>query len=215
MHSWSGWETVKEATCQKSGVKERACLYCEETERESIPATGHTGVIDWVKTAQTHKKAYDCCGDVVMEEEEHNWNGAKCLTCGFDPTIAMSTVTVSAGEEAVMRVALGDNPGIIGLEVTVYYDESIFTLTNAENGNALKDLSYLPSGELASGSKFLWDGVEIDASQVKNGEFLALTFLTASNTPKGTYTISMQVNAYDENLKPLAFGIINGTVIVE
>ena len=41
-HRWSSWQTVKAATCKETGIRERTCQVCGETERETIPKTTHS-----------------------------------------------------------------------------------------------------------------------------------------------------------------------------
>ena len=40
-HDFSEWTTTKEATCTETGLMERACSLCDETETITIKATGH------------------------------------------------------------------------------------------------------------------------------------------------------------------------------
>lgn len=40
-HEWGEWKTLQEATCTTNGLKERTCKLCDETEEETIAATGH------------------------------------------------------------------------------------------------------------------------------------------------------------------------------
>ncbi len=45
---------------------------------------GHTGQLKWYQTAAKHKKAYECCGEAVAEEEEnHQWLNGQCSECGY------------------------------------------------------------------------------------------------------------------------------------
>lgn len=46
-HDFTGeWTVTKPSTCTESGVKARKCSRCRETEKETIPATGHTEAED-------------------------------------------------------------------------------------------------------------------------------------------------------------------------
>ncbi len=46
MHKFGGWTITEEASCTKDGEKVRVCSLCNKTEIETIPASGHTEVID-------------------------------------------------------------------------------------------------------------------------------------------------------------------------
>ena len=41
-HTFGDWTTVTEVTCTADGERIRSCTVCEETETETIPATGHS-----------------------------------------------------------------------------------------------------------------------------------------------------------------------------
>ena len=41
-HEYGEWTITREADCETDGLKTRACNGCEETERETIKATGHS-----------------------------------------------------------------------------------------------------------------------------------------------------------------------------
>ncbi len=57
-------------------------------------ACGHSnGEAKWTQTATTHSKAYDCCGEVVVEEEPHEWSDGKCAECGYACTHTGGTAT--------------------------------------------------------------------------------------------------------------------------
>lgn len=95
-HDFTGeWTVTKPATCTESGVKARKCSRCKETEKETIPATGHTEEEDAAvaatcttagKTAGSHCLV---CNTIIKAQEEipatgHSfgkWEKVKAPTC--------------------------------------------------------------------------------------------------------------------------------------
>ena len=78
-HDFTGeWTVTKPAACTESGVKARKCSRCKETEKETIPATGHTEAEDAAvaatcttagKTAGSRHKECETCGAILEKEE--------------------------------------------------------------------------------------------------------------------------------------------------
>ncbi len=199
------------ATCLEKAV----CEVCYE-EYGELDSEAHTGETKWFKLVNTHYEGYTCCGGYKTEEELHNKQEGVCNVCGYDPTMMMTSVAVYAGETQVqVVVSVVDNPGITGLEMTLTYDENVMTLTSASNGEALKDLEFTSAATLKSGSKFLWDGLEVFNQDIQNGTILVLTFDISETATSGTYSILMKVKGYDSNLTALTFKLINGVVTVE
>ena len=117
-HTWDEGAVTTAATCTSTGVKTFTCSVCKETKTEDIPASGHTGgratckekakcetcgeeygaldpanhagtETDWIKTENTHKETYRCCGAVKTEEAAHTfgeWSDGKhtCSICGYE-----------------------------------------------------------------------------------------------------------------------------------
>jgi hypothetical protein len=200
-----------QATCLQKAV----CDICYEEYGELDPKM-HTGDIKWFKLVNTHYQGYTCCGGYETEEEPHNKQEGICNTCGYNPTMEMTSVYVHAGESQIqVIVSVIDNPGIIGLEMVVTYDENVMTLKTAESGDAVKDLEFTSADSLKSGCKFLWDGLEVANQDIQNGTILIMTFDISETAPKGMYSILMKVKGYDSNLTALTFKLINGVVTVE
>ena len=95
-HDFTGeWTVTKPSACTESGVKARKCSRCKETEKETIPATGHTEAEDAAvaatcttagKTAGSHCLV---CNTIIKAQEEipatgHSfgkWEKVKAPTC--------------------------------------------------------------------------------------------------------------------------------------
>ena len=117
-HTWDNGTVTTPATCTVAGVRTFTCSVCNATKTETIPAKGHTGgratckekakcetcgeeygelnpnshagtETDWIKTENTHKETYRCCGAVKTEEAAHTfgeWSDGKhtCSICGYE-----------------------------------------------------------------------------------------------------------------------------------
>ena len=225
-HEWA------EATCTEPKI----CLLCDAVEGEALghkggtatctslavcevcgeeygdpSSVGHTGEEVWFKHLNSHNKGYTCCGAPTTEEEAHVKVGGVCTICGYDPIINFGDAVIS-GNTATISVNVSDNPGMIGLELTLSFDESI-VLTGAENGAAMAALAFTAPEDMSAGGTFLWDGIDMKDQDVKDGEILKLTFDISDATP-GEHHILLKVKAYDSDLNSLSFKLSNGVIAV-
>ena len=77
-HNWSDWKTT-EATCTAAGTSTRTCQNCQQTEKKSTKATGHT-FSEYVVT-----KAATC-----NEEGEKT---RTCSKCGLKETVKLAAIS--------------------------------------------------------------------------------------------------------------------------
>ena len=104
------------ATCKTRKV----CDVCGASFGELDP-DNHEGTASWQQTKTTHKKAYDCCGAVVVPEEEHTWENGQCTVCGY-------SCSHEGGEES-------------------YFQKPVCDICGDEYGELLLD-STAPTGEI-------------------------------------------------------------------
>lgn len=106
------------------------------------------------------------------------------------PVLVIGDVNAETGSDAVVRMIAVNNPGILGMSGTISYDESVMTLTAAENGAVFSELlDFTTSSSLKNGCRFLWDGLELTPEQVKDGVMLNLTFEIKDDAKSGRYPI--------------------------
>ena len=114
-------------------------------------------------------------------------------------TLNVKTVNGNPGENVKVLVDLEKNPGILGMILQIEYDEEAMTLVGAENGEAIEDvLTLTTSKELSSGAKFVWDGLEVDSSQIKDGTVLKLEFSLSGDVIYGKrYPLTLKYTSGD------------------
>lgn len=196
------------ATCSSKAA-------CEVCGIEYGDLAAHEGDIVWIKLLNTHHHAYTCCYIATDTAEPHTLVSGVCSVCGFNPTINITSVTVAPGATDVgISLSVTDNPAIIGLMITLQYDSSVLTVTKAESGAALENLTFTAPSEFANGCTFLWDGLNMDLKDMKDGELLKLTFDVAANAPVGEYTIYLNITAYDNDLNPFTLTLTGGKITV-
>ncbi len=196
------------ATC----TNRAECSVCG-TEYGELLAHGNETVC--IKHIDSHYFVYTCCYEKASEPEEHNIVDGACTVCGYNPTITATSTEVAPGDKQVtITLSVRDNPGIVGLFMTVQYSSDMFTLTEASGGEALDALIFTAPSTLGSGCTFMWDGVEIQDKDIKDGEFLVLTFNVADNAPEGEYSILFNISAFDNNLNRINLRVVGGKVTI-
>lgn len=136
-----------------------------------------------------------------------------------EPMFSVEKVAAKAGDSFVtVAVSVKNNPGILGMTLSLEYDENVMTLTDAANGTALSGiLNFTKANILKSGCNFIWDGQEISSADIKDGSVLLLTFKVSDNAANGTYPINISYeygDIIDTNLNSLVFVINNGNITV-
>lgn len=87
-HSWDSGKITIQATCTETGEKTYTCQACRATKTETVPAVGHTVVIDSAVAAtcesagKTEGRHCSICDKVLIEQKTvkatgHNWDEGK------------------------------------------------------------------------------------------------------------------------------------------
>lgn len=133
-----------------------------------------------------------------------------------ESSFVVDTVTIAPGTKKVeVKVSVANNPGILGMVLSVSFDEETFDLVDCKNGVALSALAFQEPSRLISDCNFVWYGSKI--GEIVDGEMLVLTFEIANDAKPGTYpiTISWKENAiFDHNSNSLNPAIVQGSIII-
>lgn len=132
--------------------------------------------------------------------------------------ISLNSVSVEPGNDAQILVKIENNPGILGMTLTLHYDETNLSLESVENGEAFRDiLNLTTSKSLKSGTRFAWDGLELAPGDIKDGTVLYMNFRVLDNAKTGKYPITLtytEGDIVDNNLKGISLPIVNGCITV-
>lgn len=135
-----------------------------------------------------------------------------------DPTLIISNVEAKKGDTAVVTVSLVNNPGIIGLSMTLSYDENAVDLEKIKNGDAFDGvLDMNVSEDLSSGCSFMWDATDVSVEDIQDGVVLALQFRLCKDAPTGKTPVIMICDlegAFDRDISVVDLTVENGYVTV-
>lgn len=135
------------------------------------------------------------------------------------PYVTIEEVTASPGDDIKVSAEINKNPGILGMTLTVNYDMDNLILEKAENGEAFKNvLDMTTSKTFFSGAKFVWDGIDLDQKDIKDGEFLIMYFHVPETAEKGEYKVSLNYmygDIVDNNLSSINMPFEIGKVTIQ
>ena len=81
-HEFSDWKTIREKTCEKDGLKKRACA-CGYFEEQIIETTGHTFDTEYSYDFFYHYYKSNCEHYIRKSESSHTYGAdGKCSICG-------------------------------------------------------------------------------------------------------------------------------------
>ena len=134
-----------------------------------------------------------------------------------EPTVTVETVEAEAGDTVEVKVLISNNPGIWGLKIQIDYDESVLTLTSAENGDFFANSEWT-KGKLDKIPYTLSYGANdfADITTV-SGTLAILTFSVSDTAEAGTYDITVDYeagNIINSDLDDVNFAMVNGKVTI-
>ena len=132
-------------------------------------------------------------------------------------SFVVDNVSISKEEgTAEVKVSVANNPGILGMVLSVEYDDDALTLSNCRSGDVLSALTFQEPSKYASGSKFVWYGSE--TGEVKDGEMLVLVFDITDKAEAKEYPITLSWNErdiYDSNCDMLLPTLVEGSILIQ
>ena len=135
------------------------------------------------------------------------------------PAISAKNVYARAGEEVLVPIEIKNNPGVLGMTLTVYYDDSVCTLQSAENGEAFSGILDLTlPGKLTNAARFIWDGIALAKKDIKDGEILIMKFKINDNAKSGVCPITLKLfdgDVLDNELNEIYLRTTGGNIVIE
>lgn len=133
-----------------------------------------------------------------------------------ETTFTVNTIATKPDAKTVdTKVSVTNNPGILGMVLSLEYDEETLKLIACQNGVALSALTFQEPSRYISGCNFVWYGSE--TGEVMDGEMLILTFEIAENAKLGTYPITISWDdrdIYDSNCDMVDPTVIQGGIVL-
>ena len=132
------------------------------------------------------------------------------------PALVVEGAKAKAGDKKVeVIINAVNNPGILGMDYDLYFDDSVMTLVDAQSVLELEGCEYTAPAYYKNPTTFLWDFQ--DANWVDDGAVLKLYFDIADDAPAGKYEIKIMYsygNIMDADLQPIDFGVKNGNISI-
>ena len=109
VHSWSGWNTVKNSTCEGAGEETRTCLICGETETKRLSPLGHRYVVESENDRYTNYRCSNCGKHMQKEKPVYATPvPAQAPLATMSPNLATSApASTGTGLSAVERNKYG------------------------------------------------------------------------------------------------------------
>ena len=126
----------------------------------------------------------------------------------------LTSVTGVIGKNVTMYISIADNPGIVSLNNSIIYDESVMTLTSVTDLEILNGYK-TPSPTVSSPYILRWvDSLSLE-NNTQNGRIAALTFSINENAAVGNYEVTVKHNeARNSDGEKYDFAAATATVTV-
>lgn len=192
--------------CQVAAILKRFCekyTPLETTKKEPNYIGGADNILTDDSNKEQGQQVSDHMGGGLSsnsssssKEDENEPNTGDMIETQ-NPIIKTSIAYGNPGDNVSVTLNLQKNPGILGMILNLEYDEGVMRLLNVTNGEAVSEvLTLTPSKSLASGVRFVWDGLDLSEDDIKDGTLLTLEFELFDNATVGKrYPLKLQ---YDE-----------------
>lgn len=203
--------------CQVAAILKRFCVQVvnstpEDTEEMTNDSKNTNSKKDDTTEDSKNDGAYSnsipsvSTGDKTNSEDDQSTKTNK----NEYPLISINSTDAKTGDIVQVTIDLKNNPGILGMALSIYYDESKCSLQSVEIGEAFKDiLDMTTSKTLESGVKVVWDGVDISQDNIKDGTILIMNYKINDTATPGKSPITVKyfdgdvVNRELENVQML------------
>ena len=132
------------------------------------------------------------------------------------PALVVNGTKAKAGDKQVeVIIDVVNNPGILGMDFDLYYDDSVLTLVDTRSLLELEGCEFTPAAYYKNPTTFLWDFQ--DPNWTQDGAVLKLFFDIAEDAPAGKYEIKIMYsygNIIDADLNPVDVSVKNGNITI-
>lgn len=142
---------------------------------------------------------------------------------GEDETKAYLTVNVPDepvcnGDTVQVTVDLEQNPGLVGMLLSLNYDPAVLTLTNVQGAGMMTAGNLTPGNDLSARPyNILWDDGTVHANHTETGTILTLTFTVKDTAAAGSTAITLTYAAdstFNVDLQDVALHISDAALAI-
>ena len=132
------------------------------------------------------------------------------------PMLVVNGTKAKSGDKQVeVIIDVVNNPGILGIDFDLYYDDSVLKLVDAKSLLDLEGCVYTPAAYYKNPTTFLWDFQ--NANWTQDGAVLKLYFDVAEDAPAGKYEIKIVYgygNIFDADGEAVDLVVKNGNISI-
>ena len=192
--------------CQIAAILKRVCENILNIEDDNSEEKSDSEKEGGVETNNPSENSYE---DTSSSDKTPSFGGDPATDGENDrideepvkvqPIITVNPAYGKPGEIVEVNLDLEQNPGILGMVLSLEYDETAMKLLNVKNGEAVSDvLTLTQSKTLNSGVRFVWDGLHLNETDNQNGTLLTLEFeILDSATAGKSYPLKFSYNTGD------------------
>lgn len=176
--------------------------------RQGYTFKGWNTMPDGNGTSYHPSVAYTLNEDMLLYAQ---WEAIASPVLETNATITVGSKNVSAGEEFSIPIIFKDNPGVVSVEISVEYDESLIEWIEVEAGAFGGQFDGIVGGTItwySSNPK-----IEINGDT----DFAILKFRVADNVKEGTAYVTISYdkeNVFNSNEENVAFNIEPGQITI-
>ena len=134
-----------------------------------------------------------------------------------NPTIIVQGAAAKAGEKNVeVIIKIKNNPGILGIDFDIYYNETVMTLVDAKSALDLAGCSFTQPAYYRNPTTFLWDFQDLNWAE--DGVILKLNFDILETALVGKYEVKVMYsygNIFDDEGTPIYLETKNSYISIK
>ncbi len=157
------------------------------------------------------------------DKEEYGFFFTYLHQVGEDETKAYLTINVPDepvcnGDTVQVTVDLEQNPGLVGVLLSLNYDPAVLTLTNVQGAGMMTVGNLTPGNDLSARPyNILWDDGTVHTNHTETGTILTLTFTVKDTAAAGSTAITLTYAAdstFNVDLQDVALHISDAALAI-